>query len=408
MISTFRRRARWAVFTPFILIALLLLWAFLAYPFTYVSRTLLWQGADVHDYEKFPARPLEPAAAPFHFTAAPEEARVQALFAANPSVGDLDKFLARNGTQAFIVIQDDRILYEKYYNGYNRDSIVTSFSVAKSFGSALIGIAIKEGYIGSVDDPITKYLPELRQRGDFDKVTIRNLLTMSSGIKYKEFNFLQGDNTKTYYYPNLRQLALGDTQIAEAPGRHFVYNNYHPLLLGLILERATGRPVTQYLQEKIWTPLGMEYPGSWSLDSKADGFEKMESGLNARAIDFAKLGRLYLNEGNWNGVQVVPSDWVTRSVSEDQSVDRATYYPNSEFFTAMNGYYGQMWWGMRRGVDGHDFFAYGNLGQYIYVSPAKNLIIVRFGERYGVPSDQWLQAFYRFASDIPASPEASK
>ena len=204
---------------------------------------------------------------------------------------DFDAFLAKNRTQAFIVIQDDAILYEQYFNGASRDSIVTSFSTAKSFTSTLIGIAISEGYIHSVDDPITDYLPELAERDPaFANITIRDLLMMSSGIKYVEFPFVNGDDAKTYYYPDLRQLALEDTHIVGLPGEQFHYNNYHPLLLGMILERATGTSVANYLQEKIWKPVGMEYPGSWSLDEH--GFEKMESGINARAIDFAKFGRL--------------------------------------------------------------------------------------------------------------------
>ena len=163
-------------------------------------------------------------------------------------------------------------------------------------------IAISEGYIHSVDDPITEYLPELAERDPaFKNVTIRNLLMMSADIKYDDFPFFNGDDVKTYYYPDLRELALEDTQIVGSPGEKFLYNNYHPLLLGMVIERATGTSVANYLQEKIWKPIGMQYPGSWSLDE--NGFEKMESGINARAVDFTKFGRLFLYNGNWNGVK---------------------------------------------------------------------------------------------------------
>src|SRR6266498_2063023 len=386
------------------LILLILIYAFLAYPSEYVRRVLLWQNSDVSDYQKFPERPLKTGSSTFYFTKAPDEAKVRAVLETNPTIDNLDTFLANTHTQAFIIIQNDHILYEKYFNGTRRDSIVTSFSMAKSFTSALIGIAIQEGYIQSVNDPITNYMPELLKRDPaFGKITIRDLLMMSSGIKYAEFPFLNGDDAKTYYYPDLRRLALEGTRIVGLPGKQFLYNNYHPLLLGLILERATGTPVATYLEEKIWKPLGMEFPGSWSLDSEG-GFEKMESGINARAIDFAKFGRLFLNNGNWDGVQVVPAAWVAESTQEGKSVDRATYYPDNEFFRAMNGYYKYMWWGMRRGENDYDFMARGDHGQYIYVSPHNKLIIVHNGEQFGIEPNEWLKIFYQFASDISLEP----
>jgi hypothetical protein len=281
----------WIGFTIVSVIALLLLVSVIIYPTDYFVR-LRWLDADVYDYLKFPERRLEASSTPFYFDEELDEDRVRDLFETSPGVDDLDTFLEETGTQAFIVIQDDNILYERYFNGAERDSIVTSFSVAKSFDSALIGIAIEEGVINSVDDPITNYLPELAERDPaFSEITIRDLLMMSSGIKYREFPFLNGDDAKTYYYPDLRQLALEQTEIVGDPGDTFLYNNYHPLLLGLIIERATGAPVTDYLQQKIWEPLGMEFDGSWSLDSEESSFEKMESGINGRAIDFAKLGR---------------------------------------------------------------------------------------------------------------------
>src|SRR6266508_410512 len=153
------------------LILLILLYAFLAYPSEYVRRVLLWQNSDVYDYQKFPKRPLETGPATFYFTKAPDEAKVRAVLETNPTIDNLDTFLANTHTQAFIIIQNDRILYEKYFNGTQRDSIVTSFSMAKSFTSALIGIAIKDGYIQSVNDPITNYLPELLKRNTAPNTT---------------------------------------------------------------------------------------------------------------------------------------------------------------------------------------------------------------------------------------------
>ena len=384
-----------------ILLAMPILYAYLAYPAEYVNRPLRWGESDVYDYQKFPERALEASDSPFEFPLNLDEDRIRTQFEAVSGIEDFDSFLVENSTQAFIVIRDDAILYEEYFNGASRDSIVTSFSIAKSFTSALIGIAISEGHIHSVDDPITDYLPELMERDPaFKNITIRDLLMMSSGIRYEEFPFVTGDNTKTYWYPSLRQLALEDTRIVGSPGEKFLYNNYHHLLLGLILERSTGASVTDYLQEQIWKPIGMQYPGSWSLDE--NGFEKMESGINARAIDFAKFGRLFLHNGNWNRVQVVPTEWVAESTRVDKYVDYAQYYPNEFPFANGQGYYKYMWWGLQRDDQNYDFIALGNHGQYIYISPQRNLIILRFGESYGEfdGSQGWLEMFYRFSSSI--------
>jgi CubicO group peptidase (beta-lactamase class C family) len=388
------------ILASLIIVSLMIL--ILLYPAEYIFRVLRWNNADVYDYKKFPERLLEASPQAFFFEEALAEDYVENLFETNPTVDHLETFLVETGTQAFIVIQDDKILYEQYFNEANRDSIVTSFSMAKSFASALIGIAISEGHIKNVNDPITDYLPELAERDPaYNHITIRDLLLMSSGIEYEEFPFVNGDDAKTYYYPDLRSLALEQTQIKDPPGQYWLYNNYHPLLLGLIIERATGTKVTHYLQEKIWGPMGTEFDGSWSLDSDDTGFEKMESGINARAIDFAKFGRLYLKRGNWDGAQVIPAVWVRESTQPDITLDADSYYPADWFkLDDGEGYYKYMWWGIQRGDQSYDFMALGNHGQFIYVSPDKNLVIVRNGERYGIDMLEWLEIFYQFAGSI--------
>jgi CubicO group peptidase (beta-lactamase class C family) len=383
----------WKVVLGILLALVVLVGLFLVlfpYPIEYWIRANRG-GVDQYDSYKICAeRPVAASSSPFYFKEEPAEAIVQALFEQNPAVRDLDEFLEQTQTLAFIVIQDDAILYEKYFNGASRDSIVTSFSVAKAWNSALIGAAIGHGFIQSVDAPITDYLPELIERDPaFADITIRDLLRMSSGIKYEDTGDLDGDDAKTYYYHDLRQLALEETIVIDPPGSYWLYNNYHPLLLGMILERATGMPVADYLEAKIWQPIGMEFDGSWSLDSR--GFEKMESGINARAIDFAKFGRLYLNNGDWDGTQVLPADWVVQSTGPDTS-------PDSLF--KGDSYYALMWEGRRRGESDYDYDAEGHHGQQIYVSPHKNLIIVRNGEAYGEFGQTWEAIFYQFASDI--------
>jgi len=393
-----------------LLVVLPLTIASILYSPEYVQRCVFWGASDVYDYQKFPNRTVQAGYDPFFFRQgyAEDEARVSRLLQSALGIDDLDSALEASGTQAFIVIQNDTMLYERYFNGARRDSIVTSFSVAKSFTSALVGIALAEGYIRSVNDPVTKYLPELAARDTrFSNITLRHLLMMSSGLQFTSEDYpifvddMFCDNALAYYHPNLRELALENTRIIEPPGQHFLYNNYNLQLIGMVLERATGQNVSYYLQEKIWKPIGMEFDGSWSLDSQESGFELMQAGINARAIDFAKFGRLYLKNGSWNDSQVIPAAWVAESTQEDRSIDRASYYlydPNYEYYRIFkdDGYYGYFWWGLHKDDGKHDFLASGHLTQRIYISPQADLIIVRNGER-DLPKD-WEQALNPFIS----------
>ena len=168
--------------------------------------------------------------------------------------------------------------------------------------------------------------------------------------------------------------ALTDTEIVEPPGELWHYNNFNPLLMGIILERATSQHVAEYMAEQLWQPLGAEADSSWSLDSEASGFEKMESGINARAIDFAKLGSLYLHDGKWNGRQILPAEWVRESTAVSDEHD-----PSSA--------YGYWWWTYRDDDLGDYFSALGNKGQYIVVIPSRNLVVVRNGRDFGGVED---------------------
>jgi CubicO group peptidase (beta-lactamase class C family) len=335
----------------------------------------------VDDHKRFPSRIINNAPPTFHFRQPPVDSPYSTIFDSitynrddKELTDDFEDFLESTDTTAFLVIKDDVLLYEGYFNGYASSSTQTSFSIAKSFISALIGIAIEEKYIESVDDPITKFLPELGEKDErFGKVTIKHLLTMSSGIKYKEAFLPWSDNATTYYSPNLRKTVM-NCKISGDPGEEFLYNDYNPLLLGLILERVTGHPVSHYLEEKIWKPLGMEYPGSWSLDSIYSGFEKMESGINGKAIDFAKFGRLYLNEGNWNGLQIISSSWVEESTRADTSTDPALYYQYLWWITI---------WEVNPGDVKYRYVAVGKQGQYIHIFPEQQLIFARFGKSEG-------------------------
>jgi len=396
------KKLTWTLIVLAGIIILALAAALLTYPPVYVFRVIAWGNSDAFDWQKFPEHHLEAAPVRFTFDEAPDD-RVATLFAQLAGVDHWEAFLEANHTQAFIVIQNGTVLYEKYFNDTQRDTIVTSFSAAKSFTSALIGIAIDEGYIHSVTDPITDYLPELAVRDPrFENITIRDLLRMSSGLEYKENRFpgLNGDDALTTYYPDQRQLALQNTKIIDLPGEYFLYNKYHPQLLGMILERTTGYSVTEYLQRMIWDPLGMEFGGSWSIDSETSDFEKMETGVNARAIDFAKFGQLFLNGGTWNGQPVISQAWVAESTKPYLPSDYSAYYP-ADWFSGLprQGYYQYMWWGTAVDPESYDFMAAGDRGQFIYVSPRNALVIIRNGIDYGITFDAWFGLFYRFASE---------
>ena len=380
----------------------------------YLGRYVFWNFVDIEDHQKFPARRISNAPPAFYFKKSEEAEKrfslqfreIEYYFQKGKKSAPLDDFLISTGTTAFIVIQDDTVLYEKYFNDYARDSINTSFSMSKSVVSALVGIALDEGNIQSVDEPITNYIPELKAKG-FDKITIKHLLTMSSGIRHTWGNAPWHDSVRSYYSPDLRKLAL-KAKIIEEAGKHFNYNNCNTQLLGLILERVTGKSVSEYLEEKIWKPLGMGYQASWSMDSERSGFELMAAGLNARAIDFARFGRLFLNKGRWNGKRLISEKWVTESTAINPAPTAApdgkeNYYAVEEesvlyqFFNLGGGYYGYSWYGYPREDADSDFFAFGILGQFIYVSPQKKMIIVRCGKEWG--RVDWWPALFRDMAD---------
>jgi CubicO group peptidase (beta-lactamase class C family) len=211
---------------------------------------------------------------------------------------------------------------------------------------------------------VTEYVPELAERDPaFSRITLRHLVTMSSGLAYEEQGLPWSDDARTYYDPDLRALAL-TVEVEEPPGRTWLYNNYNPLLVGLALERAVGRPVEEYAAEVLWQPMGAEADASWSADSEETRFPKMESGVNAVALDYARFGLLFAREGRAGTRQVVPAEWVAEATARDTSADPAEHY--------------QYWWWVDEEREGR-FSARGNKGQFVYVDPATDVVVVRTG-----------------------------
>ena len=388
-----RPRRRWLrrLAAGVVVVALLVVgmyaWAWASLDRSSIARAMWWREADVGDQYRFPARTI-----PAGDDASPLPAGVEIDPPAPPSGAEddraFDEFLRGTGTLGFVVLDDDLLVYERYFGGADRQTRQTSFSVAKSFVSTLIGIAIDEGLIGSVTDPVTDYLPELSERDPrFERITLRDLLTMSSGIRYEEQSLPLpwGDDVDTYYGTDLRDLGLSATQIVRPPGQEWLYNNYHPLLLGLVLERATGMSVSDYTATKLWQPLGAEADATWNLDSEGSGFEKLESGMNATPVDYARFGELFLHAGEWNGQRIVSEDWVREATAADVTTDPA-------------GHYQYFWWVDTVRPD--RFYALGNFGQYIYVAPDAGAVIVRNGRDWGVDNDTWLSVFREVADQL--------
>jgi CubicO group peptidase (beta-lactamase class C family) len=391
-----------------VLVSLVALWLVVAavvYSPTYVARVLgMRESTQAHYLNNFPVRQLAASTNPSRYPATPDPT-MESRLAAALDTDDLNQFLTATQTQALLVVEDQRLVVERYANGAERDTMLTSFSVAKSFDSALIGIAIDEGFIGSVDDPITDYLPELAtEDGSVSRITIAHLLSMSSGLAYEEMRWalFNGDDPLTTYHPDQRAISLeAATRLDDPPGRYFRYNKYHPQLLGMILERTTGMSVSEYTQTRLWQPLGMEFDGQWTLDSDQSGFEKMEAGLNARAIDFAKLGSLYLARGQWQGTQVVPESWVEASTAPSPLRIESDRYRDDFgrwIHNDGNGWYGYFWYGRARDDNAPDFFAEGDHGQFVYVCPSSDMVIARLGTEFGIPSSAWIDAFYQLCS----------
>jgi CubicO group peptidase (beta-lactamase class C family) len=365
-------------------------WAWISLDRSSIARAMIWIEADVGDQFRFPARMIQAGDEASPLPVGVEIAPVP------PSGGSrtFDGFLRETNTRAFLVVVDDELVYERYLGGAAREDRQTSFSVAKSFLSTLVGIAIDEGLIAGVDEPVTNYIPELAERDPrFERVTLRHLLTMTSGLRYEEQSLPLpwGDDVNTYYGTDLRDLALSATEIVGPPGGAWLYNNYNPLLLGLVLERAAGMSVSDYMATRLWQPLGAEADASWSMDSEDSGFEKMESGLNATPVDYARFGQLFLHDGEWNGTRIVSKDWVREATTADMSDTPAGNFSFADT-------YQYFWWidTVRPGR----FYGLGNFGQYIYVAPDTGTVIVRNGADWGIDNDAWVGLFRDIADRL--------
>ena len=346
----------------------------------YVARFFYWNYADVRDYKKFPAIPVKnDPSGRFFFHQKLKEDLFKQLDYDNTTI-DLCDLLSnpKTKTLAFLVIRNDTILYENYWFGYDQSSVIPSFSIAKSFTAALVGIALDEGHINSLEQPVTDFLPRLKETDSrYEKITLRHLLDMRSGIEFDENSYRNpfAEISRLYYTKNIPN-QIYNTRVDTTPGLSYNYQSINAQLLGMVLENVTRMDPAQYLEAKIWIPLGMEYPASWSIDSKKNRTVKAYCCLNARPRDFAKFSRLFLKKGSWQGQRVIAESWVESSL---------------KWTSGISGYQNHWYIVRTRAHPGQNMVALGHLGQYLYLDPAEKVIIVRMGKGQG--NVNWMRLF---------------
>lgn len=333
---------------------------------TYFYKAIRYNFAGVDDYQLFENRVL-------HKSTQPQPWLVGRNFNKKPLSDKLQHKLDSLQTFAFLVIKNDSVVYESYSDGYSASSYSNSFSMAKTVVSMLIGAAVRDGKIKNIDQTVGEFLSDFDSDGK-EKIRIRHLLTMSSGLNWDEsYASPFSMTTEAYYGSDLPKL-MSSLKAIEEPGKEFKYLSGNTQLLAMVLEKATGKHLAQYAEEKLWQPLGAENDALWCLDKK-NGTEKAYCCLNSNARDFARLGKLYLQKGNWNGTQIIDSSYVAESLKPANIINPTDGKPVD--------FYGLQWWLMPNVANTKAFYARGILGQCIIVVPEHDLIIVRLGNQRG-------------------------
>lgn len=336
-------------------------------------------------YQIFPAKVIPPSQTPFVF-----ETNLQPLpqsFYIDGETIAVPEFLAHSRTTSLLVVKNGELVAEEYFLGMTQDQQHISFSVAKSFVSALFGIALEEGYIDSIEQRVTDYVPELIGTG-YDNVRIKDVLQMSSGVKFNEdYGDFSSDINRfsraIAFGQSLDEFSASLTRQRE-PGTYHHYVSIDTQVLGMVLTRALDVSLTDYLQEKIWQPLGMEHMGYWLRDDQ--NMELALGGLNVTPRDYAKFGWLFANQGNWQGQQLVPAQWVADSTT----ADAPHLMPGENNPASSSSYgYGFQWWIPLGAED--EFVAQGIYHQFIYIDPDQSLVIVKTSanHQYNDRSYQW-------------------
>ena len=278
----------------------------------------------------------------------------------------LKTFMEDTRTLAMVAVKDDVIRYENYFSGGNEATVFSSNSMGKSFVSALMGIAVSEGYVDSVEDPVGKYIPEFAGT-ELENIPIRACLQMASGIDFDEDTDMSGFSMRTLMgTPAMKVIAGYGMQ--EAPCTYRRYLSINTEILGQVITNATGCSLAEYMEEKLWKKIGAAHDAYWTL---SNGTELAMGGLSVSLRDYARFARLYLNNGNYDGTQILAADWVKDSMNVDAAYSRPG--ANDDAYNVIG--YGYQWW-VPEGNEG-EFMAIGVYGQWIYVNPQRHVIIVK-------------------------------
>lgn len=327
----------------------------------YAKRALIYQSAGIEDYPIFENRTVEAGVG--------QEWPVDSL-ASQIKIDDetLAKIEAFEPV-AFLVIKNGKIIFEKYWEYYGPESLSNSFSMAKSIVGLLVGAAIDDGYIKSIDQPVSDFIPEFRNEKNKD-LKIKDVLTMSSGLNWDEsYGTLFNTTTEAYYGKNIKKQIYG-LEVIEKPGVRFKYLSGNTQLLAMIVEAAIGRKISVYASDKFWKPMGAVNDALWCLDDE-NGMEKAYCCFNSNARDFARWGQLILNNGIWNGDTLISTEYIQASIHSADLTDETGNKIN---------YYGYQWW--IHDANGWNVpYMRGILGQYVFVVPEKNAVVVRLGHK---------------------------
>lgn len=343
----------------FLLILVLSLYVFKVDYLLRAVRVTYFNGhktAFLEDYKYFDNRVIEKSeqVQPWHIAKGYNQIKV---------TKKLEKLHQEIGTVAFLIIKNDSIWHESYYDNYTKDSKSNSFSMAKSIVSACLGKAIMEGKIKSLDQKVSDFFPEFKQ-GKSAHMTVGDLSSMASGLGWDESYYDPFSvTTRAYFDENLDELILGLKGIDE-PGKSYKYLSGNTQLLAMCIEKATGKNLADYVSESFWKPMGAENEAFWQTD-KENGMVKAYCCIASDARDFARFGKLYLQHGKWNGQPILDSTFVVKSV-----MPRFKDSPQ----------YGYGWW-LSVYKNKKIFYMRGHLGQNVIVIPEDQLIIVRLGHR---------------------------
>ena len=357
-----RRPFRFKLLTSLLLIILLACVLIYLTGTSYIYKALIYQHADIDDIDIFPLREVKRGENSLAWPQATEYNKV-------PLSDTLRKTLEETESVAFLIIKNDSLIHEEYWDVYTDTTLSNPFSITKSIVSLLVGAAIKDGNIRSVDQPVSDFLPDFKEPQK-SKITIKHLLQMTSGLDFMEsysspFNY----TTEAYYGTDLKGL-VKKLKVIETPGTISRYKSGDTQVLGMVVSRATGKSLSDYASEKLWKKLGVQSAAQWSLDH-VDGVEKAYCCFYTNAHDLAKIGKLVLQNGKYNGEQLIDSAYMQASFAPVGLPDQRGN---------LTDYYGYSWWLIQRGGIQVNH-ARGLAGQYLFIIPSENMIVVRLGKK---------------------------